>query len=64
MVAGQQVELRELGGEPGDVHVCHINLFHSVAPNASDQPRVVVTHVVRPAPAVGDTTSPSGDAPG
>lgn len=48
MIDGRQIELRELGGEPGDVHVCHINLFHSVAPNVSDRPRVVVTHVVRP----------------
>lgn len=48
MIDGRQVELRELTGEPGDVHICHINLFHSVAPNASDRPRVVITHVVRP----------------
>jgi hypothetical protein len=47
-VDGKQIELRELGGEPGDVHICHINLFHSVAPNAGDRPRVMVTHVARP----------------
>lgn len=48
VVNGQRVELRELGGEPGDVHVCHINLFHSAAPNANDEPRMMVTHAVRP----------------
>lgn len=48
VVDGQPVELRELGGEPGDVHVCHINLFHSGSPNASGRPRMMVTHVVRP----------------
>lgn len=47
-VAGRRVELRELGGQPGDVHVCHINLFHSVAPNAGDRPRMMITHGVRP----------------
>ena len=48
VVDGQPVELRELGGEPGDVHLCHINLFHSAAPNTSDRPRMMVTHGVRP----------------
>lgn len=60
VVDGQLVELRELGGEPGDVHVCHINLFHSAAPNASDRPRVMVTHGVRP---VGRKTGAARRAP-
>jgi hypothetical protein len=48
-VDGRRIELRELGGDPGDVHVTHINLFHSVSPNANDRPRLLVTHLVRPA---------------
>ncbi len=48
VVDGQRVELRELGGEPGDVHVTHINLFHSGSPNANDRPRMMVTHLVAP----------------
>ncbi len=57
VVDGQPLDLRELGGDPGDVHVCHINLFHSVAPNASLQPRMMVTHAIRPA-----ARTPDGDA--
>ncbi len=45
-IAGQAVEIRELTGEPGDVHVTHLNLFHAVSPNAGERPRMVVTHVV------------------
>jgi hypothetical protein len=48
VVGGRRVELRELGGEPGDVHVTHINLFHSGSPNANHRPRMLVTHVVGP----------------
>ncbi len=47
-VGAQPVELRELGGEPGDVHVTHINCFHSGSPNANDRPRLLVTHLVSP----------------
>lgn len=47
-VNGQLVELRELGGEPGDVHVCHINLFHSGSPNSLDRPRMLITNLVAP----------------
>jgi hypothetical protein len=47
-VDGRRVELRELGGQPGDVHVTHINLFHSGSANANDRPRMLVTHVVHP----------------
>jgi ectoine hydroxylase-related dioxygenase (phytanoyl-CoA dioxygenase family) len=45
-IRGHAVEVRELTGEPGDVHVTHINLFHSASPNAGNRPRVAVTHVV------------------
>lgn len=50
VVDGRRVELRELGGEPGDVHVCHANLFHAVAPNAGTGPRIMLVHTVRRRP--------------
>lgn len=47
-VDGQPVELRELGGDAGDVHVCHINLFHSGSANSADRPRMLITQLVAP----------------
>jgi ectoine hydroxylase-related dioxygenase (phytanoyl-CoA dioxygenase family) len=47
-INGRTVEIRELTGSPGDVHVTHLNLFHAASPNAGRRPRIVVTHVVTP----------------
>ena len=47
-IDGLTVEIRELTGDPGDVHLTHLNLFHAASPNAGERPRVVVTHVVTP----------------
>ena len=54
VVNGLPIELRELGGEPGDVHVTHINCFHSGSPNANDRPRMLITHLVSEERAEGD----------
>lgn len=34
----------ELTGKPGDVWVMDLRVLHSVAPNAADRPRIMVTH--------------------
>lgn len=47
-IAGRRIEVRTLDGAPGDVHVTHINTFHSASTNVADRPRIVVTHVVTP----------------
>ena len=38
-VDGIPVEVVELTGEPGDVVVTHLHVYHSVSPNTGDQPR-------------------------
>lgn len=62
VVAGHRVELRELCGSPGDVHLTHINLFHSGSPNANDRPRMLVTHVIHRADAFPGS-APRGQEP-
>ena len=46
-ISDRPVQIRELCGAPGDTHLTHINLFHSVSANANDRPRIVVTHHVQ-----------------
>ena len=42
-VANLPVQVMELTGEPGDVWVMDLRIFHAGAPNASSGPRVMVT---------------------
>ncbi len=41
-IDGVPVELVELTGQPGDVVITHVHVFHCVAPNASGRPRQMV----------------------
>lgn len=34
----------ELCGRPGDVYLTDMRLLHTLAPNATDEPRVMLTH--------------------
>jgi ectoine hydroxylase-related dioxygenase (phytanoyl-CoA dioxygenase family) len=42
-VEGVELELVELSGEPGDVHVMDPRVLHSAAPNRCDRPRIMAT---------------------
>ena len=42
-VAGVPVQVRELTGKPGDVWLMDMRSLHTIAPNAADKPRVMVT---------------------
>lgn len=48
-IDGQRVELREFGGDVGDVHVNHINTFHCPPVHAGTRPRLLITHLISPA---------------
>ena len=41
-VDGIPVEVRELTGEPGDVVITHLHVFHSASPNVSSRPRHMI----------------------
>lgn len=43
-VDGTRVEVMELTGEPGDAWLMDLRILHAAAPNASDRPRLMVTH--------------------
>ena len=43
-VDGVPVEVVELHGDPGDVYFVDMRLLHTLAPNASASPRLMVTH--------------------
>ena len=43
-VAGVALEVMELTGSPGDAYLTDLRLLHTAAPNATDRPRVMVTH--------------------
>ncbi len=45
-VRSVRVRVVELTGSPGDVVLWHPSLFHVGAPNASSQPRLMLTHTV------------------
>jgi len=38
-VGGVPVEVIELSGQPGDVVITHLHVFHSASPNTGDRPR-------------------------
>ena len=42
-VDGVPVQVRELTGKPGDVWLMDMRSLHTIAPNAADKPRVMVT---------------------
>jgi ectoine hydroxylase-related dioxygenase (phytanoyl-CoA dioxygenase family) len=43
-VDGVELSLAELEGAPGDVYFTDMRLLHSKSPNASDRPRLMLTH--------------------
>lgn len=43
-VDGVELSLVELTGEPGDVWMMDLRMFHTAAPNALDRPRLMATH--------------------
>jgi hypothetical protein len=43
---GIEVEIVELCGEPGDVFVTHLQVFHCAAPNVADTPRMALATFV------------------
>jgi ectoine hydroxylase-related dioxygenase (phytanoyl-CoA dioxygenase family) len=43
-VADVALEVVELTGAPGDAYLTDLRLLHTAAPNATDRPRVMVTH--------------------
>jgi ectoine hydroxylase-related dioxygenase (phytanoyl-CoA dioxygenase family) len=46
VVDGVPVRVVELVGEPGDIVLWHPSLLHTIARNALDQPRFMLTHTV------------------
>jgi hypothetical protein len=53
-VDGVPIEVLELRGQPGDVVITHLHVFHSSSPNTSDRPREMVANTV-----LGATTAAS-----
>jgi ectoine hydroxylase-related dioxygenase (phytanoyl-CoA dioxygenase family) len=49
-VDGLPLRVVELTGRPGDVFLTHPWVFHSIAVNASDVPRLMRSHAIRRAP--------------
>lgn len=45
-VDGVPVEIVEMAGEPGDVFLTHLHVFHCAAPNVNDEPRVMLAKVI------------------
>lgn len=45
-VDGVPIEIIEMAGEPGDVFVTHLQVFHCAAPNATDTPRLMLGKAV------------------
>jgi hypothetical protein len=45
-VRGVPLKGKEMTGEPGDSIVMHPNMFHTVAPNALDQPRLMLVQAI------------------
>jgi len=45
-VDGVPVEVMELTGDPGDVVITHLHVFHSAAPNTSTRPRQMIGKAV------------------
>jgi ectoine hydroxylase-related dioxygenase (phytanoyl-CoA dioxygenase family) len=43
-VGDVELEVVELTGAPGDAYLTDLRLLHTVAPNASDRPRLMATH--------------------
>ena len=48
-VDGVEIRAVELTGEPGDLVLAHLHVFHSAAPNVSDRPRQMLSASVLPA---------------
>lgn len=64
---GVEVEVVELTGAPGDAWLMDIRMLHTLAPNASDRPRLMLTHrFIRPecvAEYFARLSAPTEDAP-
>jgi len=46
-IDGLPARVVELTGEPGDVFITHPWVFHSIAVNANDEPRMMRSHAIR-----------------
>lgn len=55
-VDGVRVELMELTGEPGDVVIAHLHVYHAAAPNTATRPRQMVGKGVLAVGARGGST--------
>lgn len=47
-IDGVPLRVVELTGEPGDVVIMHCDTFHTVAPNRSSAPRMMLTEMIAP----------------
>jgi ectoine hydroxylase-related dioxygenase (phytanoyl-CoA dioxygenase family) len=47
-VAGVPLQVEEMTGQPGDLYLMHPRALHAGAPNATDQPRLVLSQFVLP----------------
>jgi ectoine hydroxylase-related dioxygenase (phytanoyl-CoA dioxygenase family) len=45
-VDGVDVEVVELRGEPGDVWITHLHVFHTASPNTSTAPRQMLANAI------------------
>jgi ectoine hydroxylase-related dioxygenase (phytanoyl-CoA dioxygenase family) len=43
-IAGIPLQVMEITGAPGDAWLIDLRVLHAAAPNAGDQPRVMLTH--------------------
>ena len=56
LVDGVTLEVMELTGAPGDAHFIDLRVLHASAPNATDYPRVMVTHRFMRVDVMGELT--------
>jgi hypothetical protein len=46
MARGVEVRVRETVGESGDIYIMHPAMLHTIAPNALDQPRMMLAQTL------------------
>ena len=56
------LELMELAGAPGDVHVMDLRVLHTGAPNATDRPRLMAAHRYLRADLMGELAGAVADS--
>ena len=47
LIDGVPIEVVELAGNPGDVVITHLHVFHTSSPNVGEQPRQMVGKAIR-----------------